>query len=111
MSVRLRKGGKTGQLTVPVEMMRSLGDAAVNLEFEPEFTDDGILYRAVAVTTRRSVVGKKWRTACSANQYWITYEGVVEATTEKEATAEALADVDNGKIPIVEVEAIDNAGN
>jgi hypothetical protein len=44
-------------------------------------------------------------------RYWITYEGVVEATTEKEAIAEALADVDNGKIPIVEVEAIDNAGN
>ena len=42
-------------------------------------------------------------------RYFVTYEGVVttETDNEKEATAAALADVDNGKIPTVEVEEIE----
>lgn len=41
-------------------------------------------------------------------RYFITYEGVVDADDEDKAVTAALADVDNGKIPNVEVEAIDD---
>lgn len=43
-------------------------------------------------------------------RYFITYEGVVSTPTDDEQTAitAALEDVDNGKIPNVEVEAIEN---
>ncbi len=44
-------------------------------------------------------------------RYLITFTGIVDADNEDDAIQEALDDVDNGKIPDVEVEAIDNAGN
>jgi hypothetical protein len=37
-------------------------------------------------------------------RYWITYEGRVQALTEDEARTRALEDVDNGKLPVIEVE-------
>ena len=37
-------------------------------------------------------------------RYWVTYEGVVSATSEDDAVTRALEDVDAGKIPQVEVE-------
>jgi hypothetical protein len=40
-------------------------------------------------------------------RYVVTYEGVVEADTEDEARFNALDDVDNGRIPEVEVEEIE----
>jgi len=41
-------------------------------------------------------------------RYWITYEGVVSADTEEQAIKAAQDDVDNGKLPTVEVEEIEN---
>ena len=40
-------------------------------------------------------------------RYQVTYEGIVEADDEREATQNALDDVDNGKIPHVEVEPLE----
>lgn len=40
-------------------------------------------------------------------RYWITYEGVIEADDDDLAVTAALEDVDNGKIPNVEVEVIE----
>lgn len=40
-------------------------------------------------------------------RYWITYEGRVQALTEDGAITAALEDVDNGKLPTVEVERED----
>jgi hypothetical protein len=40
-------------------------------------------------------------------RYWVTYEGTVSAPREDDAIQAALDDVDNGKIPIVEVEEIE----
>ena len=40
-------------------------------------------------------------------RYWITYEGVVSADTESRAAQAAMDDVENGKIPEVEVEPLD----
>lgn len=51
-------------------------------------------------------------------RYWITYEGIVSAESERDATNEAIDTVYAAvhgdllyPIPTVEVEAIDNAGN
>jgi hypothetical protein len=41
-------------------------------------------------------------------RYYVTFEGVVSAETEDAAVTAALVDVDNGKIPEVEVEEIGN---
>jgi hypothetical protein len=40
-------------------------------------------------------------------RYWVTYEGTVEAPTEDLAIKAAQDDVDNGKLPTVEVEEIE----
>ena len=40
-------------------------------------------------------------------RYWITYEGVVVATSEDDAVTRAMEDVDNGKIPTIEVKEIE----
>ena len=37
-------------------------------------------------------------------RYWLTYSGTVEAETEDEAIKRAQDDVDNGKLPEIEVE-------
>lgn len=40
-------------------------------------------------------------------RYIVTYEGVVSAVSEDDARTRALEDVDNGKLPVVEVERED----
>ena len=37
-------------------------------------------------------------------RYWITYTGLVQAETEDDAIKRAQDDVDNGKLPEIEVE-------
>jgi hypothetical protein len=42
-------------------------------------------------------------------RYWVTFSGVVTADTEDQAMKQAQDDVDNGRIPEIEVEEIEGA--